>query len=96
MAFLIRLLPPRPTFPGDMTPAEAELMERHSAHWQDLMKREIAAAYGPVSDRELTWGLGLLTLDDEQEARGVVEGDPAVEGGIFRFELAPMQLVKPD
>lgn len=29
MAFLYRLLPPRPTFAGDMSAAEADLMQRH-------------------------------------------------------------------
>jgi hypothetical protein len=39
MAFLFRLLPPRPTFPGDMDEAEAEAMQRHSADWRDLLDR---------------------------------------------------------
>lgn len=29
MAFLYRLLPPRPTFAGDMSAAEADVMQRH-------------------------------------------------------------------
>jgi hypothetical protein len=95
MAFLIRLLPPRPTFPGDMTSAEAEVMERHSAYWRELLGRETAAAFGPVLDPAGTWGLGLLALDDEQAAREVMDRDPAVESGTFSFEMVPMELVTP-
>ena len=95
MAFLIRLLPPRPNFPGDMTEAEAEVMERHFAYWRELMGRETAAAYGPVLDPAGTWGLGLLALDDEQAAREVVDRDPAVESGTFSAEMMPIDLATP-
>lgn len=48
MAFLYRLLPPRPGFPQDMSPEEAEVMNRHLGYWQDLLDREVALAFGPV------------------------------------------------
>jgi uncharacterized protein len=95
MAFLFRLLPPRPTFPDDMNPAEAEVMERHSGYWMDLMTRAVAVAYGPVLDPKGTWGLGLVAIDDEAAAREVAEHDPAVESGVFSFEMLPIDLVKP-
>ena len=44
MAFLYRLLPPRPTFAQDTSAAEAEVMERHIAYWQDLLGRGTALA----------------------------------------------------
>ena len=95
MAFLYRLQPPRPTFPADMEPAEAEVMERHFAYWQDLMARGVAVAYGPVLDRDGTWGIGLLDLEDVQAARETGEGDPAVAGGVCTFEVVPMDLMRP-
>jgi hypothetical protein len=36
VAFLYRLMPPRPTFAQDMSSAEADVMRRHVAYWQDL------------------------------------------------------------
>jgi uncharacterized protein YciI len=95
VAFLYRLLPPRPTFPADMAPAEAEVMERHFAYWQELIGLGVAVAYGPVLDPNGTWGLGLLDLEDEEAARDVGAQDPAVEGGVCTFEVLPMDLVKP-
>src|SRR5918994_7371427 len=73
MAFLYRLLPPRPTFAQDMSSAEADVMQRHVACWQDLLNRDVALAFGPVLDPEDPWGLGLLDLEasrlPEQSAR---------------------------
>jgi uncharacterized protein YciI len=95
MAFLYRLQPPRASFAQDMSAAEAEVMERHVAYWQDLLSREVALAFGPVLDPQDPWGLGLLDLDDEQVAHAIGDADPAVEGGICTYELVPMELVKP-
>jgi uncharacterized protein YciI len=95
MAFLYRLLPPRQSFAQDMSPAEAEVMQRHVAYWQDLLNRDVALAFGPVLDPEDPWGLGLLDLEDEQAARAIGESDPAVASGTCSYEVVPMQLVRP-
>jgi YCII-related domain len=71
MAFLYRLLPPRRTFAQDMSSAEADVMQRHVAYWQDLLNRDVALAFGPVLHPEDPWGLGLLDLEDEQAARAI-------------------------
>jgi uncharacterized protein len=55
MAFLYRLQPPRPTFAQDMSEAEAAVMERHIAYWQDLLTRGAALAFGPVLDPDDPW-----------------------------------------
>ncbi len=81
MAFLYRLLPPRPSFAQDMSSADADVMQRHVGYWQELLNREVAVAFGPVLDAKGPWGLGLLDLDDEQAAREIGEGDPAVQTG---------------
>jgi uncharacterized protein len=95
MAFLYRLQPPRPTFPQDVTPAEAEVMERHVTYWQDLLGRGVAVAFGPVLDPEDPWGLGLLDLDDERAAREIADGDPAVQTATCTYEVVPIDLVQP-
>jgi uncharacterized protein len=33
--FLFKLIPPRPTFPGDMTEEEGAIMEDHFGYWAD-------------------------------------------------------------
>jgi uncharacterized protein len=95
MAFLYRLLPPRPTFPQDMSPDEADAMQRHAGYWRDLLDRRVAVAYGPVLDPDGVWGLGLLDLDDEAEARAVADGDPAVQSGVCTYAVLPIDLETP-
>ena len=95
VAFLYRLLPPRPTFPADMSSEEGMVMQRHSAYWQDLLERRIALAYGPVLDPRGSWGLGLLEVDDEDRARDIGEADPAVASRVCTYEVLPVDLVKP-
>jgi uncharacterized protein YciI len=95
MAFLYRLQPPRASFTEDLSAAEAEVMERHIAYWQDLLNRDVALAFGPVLHPEDPWGLGLLDVEDEQAARAIGDADPAVHGGICTYEVVPMELVKP-
>ena len=94
MAFLYRLLPPRPSFAEDMSPEEAEVMGRHIGYWRDLLEREVAVAFGPVLDPDDPWGLGLLDLDEARDARAIGENDPAVQSGTCVYELVPMQLVR--
>jgi uncharacterized protein len=95
MAFLYRLQPPRPTFGQDMSQAEAEVMQRHVAYWQDLLTRDVALAFGPVLHPEDPWGLGLLDLDDDETARVIGDRDPAVESGTCTYEIVPIELVRP-
>lgn len=35
--FLCKLIPPRLSFPADMTPAERQLMQEHAVFWRGLI-----------------------------------------------------------
>jgi len=89
--FLSKLIPPRPTFPADMTGAEAAVMQEHFGYWVGLMKERKVVAYGPVMDPKGTYGIAVLEVEDEAAARAIAENDPAVRADAgFRFELSPM------
>jgi uncharacterized protein YciI len=89
--FVFRLLGPRPTFPGDMTPDEAEVMGQHSAYWRELARSGAAVAFGPVLDPGGVYGLGVVRADDEAAAQAIADADPVVRAGIgFQVEIAPM------
>ena len=89
--FVFRLLGPRPTFPGDMTPDEADLMGQHSAYWSELTRAGTAVAFGPVLDPAGVYGLGVVRADDEAAARAIAAADPVVRADVgFRIEIAPM------
>ena len=44
--YLCKLLPPRPTFPQDMTPREAEIMQAHVAYCGKLLQAGKAIVFG--------------------------------------------------
>jgi uncharacterized protein YciI len=94
VAFLFRLIPPRPTFAQDMTAQEREVMGRHAAHWRELLDRGTAVAFGPVLDPDGAWGLGLLDVAVQDDASEIANSDPAVQSGVCTYELLPMQLVR--
>lgn len=67
--FVVRLIPPRPTFAADMTEEERAIMAAHGAYWRGLMNRGIALLFGPVLDPAGVWGLGILEAKDPDAAR---------------------------
>jgi uncharacterized protein YndB with AHSA1/START domain len=89
--YMIRLVPPRPSFAGDMTPEEAGIMRQHVAYWTEHLNRGKAIIFGPVADPKGSWGLGVLRVAGEDQVRAVEAGDPAIRSGKgFRYEVLPM------
>ena len=89
--FLYRLTPPRPTFPAGMTPQEGAAMQSHFGYWTEKMEGGAVVAYGPVPDPGGTWGMAILTVDDEAQARAICENDPVLQARLgFGFDLIAM------
>jgi uncharacterized protein YciI len=88
--FFMKLNPPRPTFMADMTEEERAVMHRHVAYWTDLLDRGIAIVFGPVFDGN-GYGVGVLSVDSEQQLKEILDADPAVQ--INRSEYHPMQAI---
>lgn len=90
--FFLRLLPPRPTFPFDMTEDERRLMGEHGAYLRTALEAGRVLVYGPVLAEEGPFGMAVIEAVDEADARQFVEGDPTVRAGLNRFSLAPMRV----
>lgn len=89
--FLCRLLPPRPSFPFDMSEEEGAIMGEHVAYWSGHIRAGRAIVFGPVADPNGAWGLGVLRVADEAAVRTVEAEDPAIRSGKgFRYEILPM------
>jgi uncharacterized protein len=91
--YFFKLIPPRPSFPADITPKEAALMESHSVYWAEHFAAGRLLAYGPVFVPGAAFGMGILEVDDEGTARQFGENDPSVLAGLNRFEIHPMRVV---
>jgi uncharacterized protein YndB with AHSA1/START domain len=89
--FFCRLVPPRSTFPADMTAAEAKAMKEHADYWRGHARGGPAVVFGPVGDPKGTWGLGVLALDDERDLPALLAGDPVIRAELgMRYETLPM------
>ena len=89
--FVVRLLPPRPSFLHDASEAERAVMGTHAGYWRRLAAEGKAVVFGPVDDPAGSWGLGVLHVADHAEADALLAADPAITGGIgLRAEMLPM------
>ncbi len=89
--FLYKLIPPRPTFPGDLTEEEGAIMQDHFGYWAGLVAERRVVVYGPVMDPNGSYGIAVLDVEDDAEARRIGEGDPAIGADAgFGFEVHPM------
>jgi uncharacterized protein len=89
--FLYTLIPPRPTFPADMSEAEGAIMQAHFGYWAGVIADGKAVVYGPVVDPDGTYGIAVVEVSDEATARGIAADDPAIRSTAgFGFELHPM------
>ena len=68
-------------------------MKDHSAYFEQEFAAGRLLLYGPVMAPEGAFGLGILEVENEDEARQFGEGDPSVRAGLNRWEFCPMQVV---
>jgi uncharacterized protein len=92
--YYLKLIPPRATFPGDITPQEKALMDEHGAYCEQQFAAGKLLAYGPVMAPSGAFGVAILEVADEAEAREFGENDPSVRGGLNRFEFYPMHVAR--
>ena len=89
--FLCKLLAPRPTFPADMTPQEAGLMQEHGAYWRGIAVRGHAIVVGPVFDPAGAWGMAVVDVANAPAATALTAEDPIVTAQAgFRYEVYPV------
>ena len=92
--FVLYLLPSRPDFAQTMTEEERAIMLEHVAYWTEKMKQGKVVAFGPVLDPESTYGIGIVSAEDELELRSFIEHDPAAK--INKYEFFPMMAIVAD
>lgn len=85
MYFSLKLIPNRPTFSKDMTPEERAIMQQHVVYWKDLMKKGKVIVFGPVLDPAAVYGLGIIEVENEDEAKTFIANDPAGTINIYEY-----------
>ena len=70
--FVLYLLPCRPDFALTMTEEERAIMMSHVAYWTEIMNQGKVLAFGPVLDPNEVYGLGIISVDNEQEVKDFI------------------------
>jgi len=90
--YFFKLIPPRPDFPQTIKEHEQALMDEHGAYFQRQFEAGKLLLFGPVLAPDGAFGVGILEVGDEAEARRFGENDPSVRAGMNRFEIYPMRV----
>jgi hypothetical protein len=91
--FVLYLRPSRADFAQTMTEDERAIMMNHITYWTEIMHHGKVLAFGPVLDPREVYGLGIISVDDEQEVKDFILNDPATK--INKYEYFPMKAVVP-
>ena len=89
--FFLKLIPPRPTFPMDMTEGEQAIMQEHFGYWSTLLSDHKVVAYGPVMDPKGAFGVAIVEVENMDIAKDIATKDPAIKSSAgFDFEVHQM------
>lgn len=76
--YAVKLIAPRPDFVQTMTDDEKALMQQHAAYWQEHLEKGMVVVFGPVFDPKGPYGLGIVSVDDEQQLKKFIDNDPSL------------------
>ncbi len=78
-----------PKWTPEETPETRKIQEGHMANIQRMGAAGKLVIAGPFTDNGDLRGLYVFRVASAEEAKGLVESDPAVQAGRLRFELHP-------
>lgn len=87
--YFVQLLGTREGWPENMTPEEEKVMTDHFYYLKDLVKKKKVYLAGPVFDP--VFGLIILSVDSEAEARELMDKEPSVAAGVHTYEMHEMR-----
>jgi uncharacterized protein YciI len=90
MEFVYIIKPHRENFAATMTAEEGRVMEIHFNYLQDLLTKGKLILAGPVLTGE--FGVCVIETESEEEARRIMENDPAVLNNIVTPTLYPYRV----
>lgn len=94
MQFLYRLTPVRiEMITGGSTPEEQAIVSEHFAHLEALTAQGVVLLVGRTQDNSPdTFGIVIFQAESTEQARTIMNSDPAVQEGIMRAELFPFRI----
>jgi uncharacterized protein len=90
LQFVYIIKPLKENFVQTATEEENRIMGVHFMHLKDLLEKGILIMAGPETTGK--FGLCVIETDSEDEARKIMESDPAVVNGVVTAELYPYRV----
>jgi uncharacterized protein YciI len=92
--FLYRVQPVRKDLLATRpTDEESKALDEHFNYLKDLTAKGVVLLAGRTMNRdETSFGIVIFHAESEEAARKIMQGDPAVQKGIFRATLFPFQI----
>jgi uncharacterized protein len=93
--YLYRIQPTRlEMLTSGATPQEKEIIAEHFTYLKRLTTEGVAVLVGRTltTDRD-TMGITIFKAQSDEEARAVMNGDPAVSKGVMSAKLFPFRIV---
>ena len=88
--YLTFLTPTRATFLDDATEAEYKIVDQHFEYLKGLLAEGRLILAGRCQDGPL--GIVVFEANDDEDARELVESDPAIRAGVFQAEMRPYRV----
>ena len=92
--WLYRVRPSRPAMLTEgPTPAEQEAVGRHFAYLQGLCRAGVMHLAGrTLNEDDEGFGICIFSAEGKEEARRLMESDPAVMAGVMQAQLFPYRV----
>ncbi|MEO8514692.1 MAG: YciI family protein [Ignavibacteria bacterium] len=90
MQFIYFIRPHKENFSETMTEEEGNIMGEHFLYLQDLLEKGKLILAGPETTGK--FGIAIIETESEQEAKDIMNNDPAVKSGIVSPELYPYRV----
>lgn len=89
--WLYLLRPVRPKLATNPTPEEAAAVERHFRRLQNMLTEGRLILAGRTLE-DFPFGIVVFDAETEDEARAIMDGDPAVQEGVMTATLHPYRV----
>jgi uncharacterized protein len=98
MEFCYRIQPARLAMLSEgPTPEEMQAVDDHFQYLLGLHRRGVLTFAGRTTTGDArTFGIAVYFADSEEDARAILESDPAISAGVFEAELFPFKTAIPE
>ena len=90
--FLFTIRPMREGFIDEPTADEQRIMGEHFQYLKTALEAGTLLIAGPCIAGADTFGMGVLAMESEADARAFMEADPSVRGGVQKLTIYPFKL----